>query len=291
AAEGPSLSMILTNGLRTGQTSSNGENQPGCRLYPKVEDVVNRYKKFIMKFISDFFLTLSFLSRLARPKCCNDDDMGRTLPWFSLVGLVLGLLVALPVFLGIAKDYPLVQAWIILSAGFYITRGLHWDGWADLWDAWASQAKDDRFWQIIKDSRIGAFGVMGLIIGMGGQLILLHEAARQHLWVIIVWAYILGRLGAVILAYSGKKHSRPGLARLFLTDADKKALSWNLFVMAGFGLLFIDIKIMVFSLLLLCLGIYTLYSLGRKKQGINGDFLGSAIIWGELSGLLAITLV
>ncbi|MCA1743505.1 MAG: adenosylcobinamide-GDP ribazoletransferase, partial [Desulfovibrionales bacterium] len=193
--------------------------------------------------------------------------------------------------LGIAEDYPLVQAWIILGAGFYVTRGLHWDGWADLWDAWASQARGDKFWQIIKDSRIGAFGVMGLIIGMSGQLILLHEAAVQDLWEIVVWAYITGRLGAVLLAYVGKKHSRPGLARLFLSGADKKALSWNLFVMAGFGLLFVNIKLMVFSLLLLSLGVYILYSLGRKNQGINGDFLGSAIIWGELSGLLAITLI
>lgn len=243
-----------------------------------------------VKFISDFFLTLSFLSRLTGPKCCNDEDMARTLSWFSLVGLVLGFIVVLPVLLGIPKNYPLVQAWIILGAGFYITRGLHWDGWADLWDAWASQASGDKFWDIIKDSRIGAFGVMSLIIGMSGQLILLHEAARQNLWATIVWAYIIGRLGAVFLAYVGKKHSRPGLAHLFLTGADKKALSRNLFVAAGFGLLFIDIEIIVFSLLLLCLGIYMLYSLGRKNQGINGDFLGSAIIWGELSGLLTVVL-
>ncbi len=244
-----------------------------------------------MKIISNFLLALSFLSRIIPARPADDRSLAGTLPWFCPVGLLLGLVMIIPGLLGIAGGYPFVQAWIIVGLGFFLTRGLHWDGWADVWDAWASQEEGDKFWAVVKDSHVGAFGVMGLILGMGGQFVLIGEVIREGQWAVIVWAVVLGRFGAVALAWQGKIYPRPGLGQAFLAGAGKKALTLNLVVLLIFVALFIPLYMAFVSLVLLIPGIMFLYKLGRKNNGINGDFLGCAIIWGEISALLAFILI
>ncbi len=207
-----------------------------------------------------------------------------------MAGLVLGMIIIVPALAGLAGGLPFVQALIVLGLGLFLTRGLHWDGWADLWDAWASRAEGDRFWEIIKDSHIGAFGVMGLIMGLGGQFVLLGEVIKAEQWALIVWSVTLGRFGAVALAYFGKSYPRPGLGKIFLDGAGRKTIFNNLCVLIIFAALFVPVFTVLISIVLLGLGILCLLNLGRKNKGINGDFLGAAIIWGEISGLLAFVL-
>ncbi len=235
-------------------------------------------------------LALSFLSRIVPARPADEESLAGSLPWFCPAGLVLGLIMVMPGVLGLADGYPFIQAWMVVSLGFFLTRGLHWDGWADVWDAWASQAEKDRFWDIVKDSHVGSFGVIGLILGLGGQLVLVGEAIKAGQWAVIVWAVVLGRFGAVALAWQGKGYPRPGLGSAFLDGAGCRALSYNLLVLLVFAALFIPVYTALISLVLLGLGVFFLYNLGRKNNGVNGDFLGSAIIWGELSGLLAFVL-
>jgi len=244
-----------------------------------------------LRTVSGLVLALSFLTRLVPAKPADRKSLAGSLSWFCPAGLILGLIMILPGVLGLARGYPFVQAWMVVGIGFYLTRGLHWDGWADVWDGWASQAKKDKFWVVVKDSNVGAFGVIGLILGLGGQLVLIGEAIRAAEWAIIVWAVILGRFGAVALAWCGRGYPRPGLGSAFLDGAGPVALLNNFLVLLVFAAFFIPVYQALISLVLLSLGVFFLFTLGRRNNGINGDFLGSAVIWGELSGLLAFALV
>lgn len=241
--------------------------------------------------LSNFILALSFLTRMVPARPADDRSIAGTLPWFCPVGLILGMVMIIPGLLGIAQGYPFVQAWIIVGLGFFLTRGLHWDGWADVWDAWGSQARGDRFWAVVKDSHAGAFGVAGLVLGLGGQILIMGEVIKQGQWEVIVWAVVLGRFGAAALAWHGRAYPRPGLGEAFLAGAGTKAVSFNLAVLMAFAVFFIPLYMTAISLVLLVSGILFLYRLGRKNNGINGDFLGSAIIWGEISALMAFILI
>jgi len=238
-----------------------------------------------------FLLTLSFLSRLGKAPVASPQDMSRCMIYFFPVSLILGLIITLPFYLGLGQGHPFVQAWIILCLNIYLTRALHWDGWADIWDGLGSNAQGEKFWTIVKDSHTGAFGVIGLILGLTGQLTLNYEIAAANKWPIIIWAIVLGRTAAVILAFSGRNLLRPGMGKYFLQGATPNVLILNLTLNLILGLSILNLEQVVFSFLVLGPGLLRLYRLASKQEGLNGDFLGAAIIWGEISGLFCVLLV
>ena len=239
-----------------------------------------------MKGVSRFLLALGFLTRLARARMAEETEFSLLWPYFPLVGLVLGGVLAVPFALGFLRGHAWVQAWVLVGGSLFLTRGLHWDGWADLWDGWGSGAKGERFWEVLKDSRIGAFGVMGLVMGLLGQMFLFRMALASEACKALVFAFILGRGSAVILACRTRGLARPGLGRTFIQGATITSVLVTFGQVLLAGVFLLPLPALTLSLAVAVLGLAGLMALARKKQGVNGDFLGAAIVWGEMAGLL-----
>jgi adenosylcobinamide-GDP ribazoletransferase len=113
-------------------------------------------------------------------------ELGRSVAFYPLVGLALGgVLYGLSIALRLVFPPPLTAA-LVLAAWVVLTRSLHLDGFMDACDGLFGGFTPERRLEIMRDSRVGAFGVAG------GVLILLAEyGAIQPL---------LGNLGALILA-------------------------------------------------------------------------------------------
>ncbi|MBU1003230.1 MAG: adenosylcobinamide-GDP ribazoletransferase [Proteobacteria bacterium] len=240
-----------------------------------------------MTIFTPFMAAMNFLTRLAPARIHDDSTIAASVKYFPLVGMVLGGLLTLPFFFGLLGGYPWIQAWLLAGASLWATRGLHWDGWADIFDAWGSGARGERFWEVLKDSRIGAFGVMALIMGLGGQILLLHEALAVRAYGAIAFAFVLGRGLCVGLAYCSRNLARgTGLGQLTLQGATLPSLiiALGLTLFAGLGLR--PLHTLAPALMLGLLGLVELHTLAKKSGGLNGDFLGAAIVWGELAALL-----
>ncbi len=244
-----------------------------------------------MRIWHEFILAAGFLTRLAPARMADADTLGRSLRWFPLVGLYLGFVATLPFILGLGEGRPWVQAWLWLGLTMVLTRGLHWDGWVDLCDAWGSGAREERFWEVLKDSRMGAFGGMGLFMGLTGYMILLPEVLAYGAWGVLIWAPVLGRTAAVVLAWRTRELGRPGLAGIFLAAATGRRLAWGVGTALVLGIALVPWKALLFSGLLGCAGLLFLVRLARLRGGVNGDFLGAGIVWGELSVFLGWILV
>ncbi len=245
-----------------------------------------------MRVVTPLVASLSFLSRIAPARVYEDAVLARTVKYFPLAGLVIGVLVTLPFYLGFLRGHPWLQAWTLLMLSLWITRGLHWDGWCDLFDAWGSGARGERFWEIVKDSRLGAFGAMALFMGLAGELVLLHGLLQDRAYEAVVWAFVLGRGTAGALACAGRSLARQGgLGRTFLPGATPWALVLVTAQVIGLGLLTRPVQLMAPALAVAFLGVVELWSLARRMGGLNGDFLGAAVIWGELAGLVGWTAV
>lgn len=240
-----------------------------------------------MMVLTPFMAATAFMTRLAPARIHSDEDMAAAVKYFPLVGVVLGGLVTLPFHLGLFATSPWIQAWMLAGFSLWATRGLHWDGWADIFDAWGSGERGERFWEILKDSRIGAFGVMALVMGLGGQILLLHEALAVKAYGAVAFSFVLGRALCVGLAYTGRKLARGGgLGRLTLAGATP----WALLVALGLVLVTAPAMRPVIGLapglMIGLLGLTELNALARRAGGLNGDFLGAMIVWGELSALM-----
>jgi adenosylcobinamide-GDP ribazoletransferase len=101
---------------------------------------------------------------LHAPKDWQAGDSGRAAGWYSFVGLCLGAVVAsVYFFLGLHVSRTVTAA-ISLLVWVILTGGLHLDGLADCLDGMFYAGSRERRLQIMKDSRVGAFGVVGLIL-------------------------------------------------------------------------------------------------------------------------------
>ncbi len=99
-------------------------------------------------------------------------ELGRATGFFPLVGLALGCLL-LGLDSGLRLLFPFeISAVLVLSAWLMFTRALHFDGFLDICDGLWGGFNPERRLEIMRDSRIGAFGVAG-----GGILLLLKYSA------------------------------------------------------------------------------------------------------------------
>lgn len=235
-----------------------------------------------MRVLYSLMAAMSFLTRLPVPGVSRV-DLAAVLPvsmrWFPVVGLLLGVVAAGVSSLVHSSLWGFVYVLVLL----WLTRGLHWDGFADLCDAVGSGTTGERFGTILKDSRLGAFGGMGLVAGMGGLTILAQNAPLLAL----VLAPMAGR--ALVMPLMVLNDSRPEstLCRLMQPGA---SIFWGcVHTVLVTGLLLAAFGITRTAILVGLLGgiVWWLTALARRTGGINGDYHGMAIILGEMAVLFA----
>jgi len=91
-------------------------------------------------------------------------DSGRAAVWYPFVGLVIGTLTWLIWKATMFFLPPLVAGVVTLVIWVVLTGGLHLDGLADCCDGLFASVSIERRLEIMKDPRMGAFGVIGLIL-------------------------------------------------------------------------------------------------------------------------------
>ncbi|MBU1249310.1 MAG: adenosylcobinamide-GDP ribazoletransferase [Proteobacteria bacterium] len=235
--------------------------------------------------------SLAFLTRLAPGATVEKEDLAGAMPWLPVVGAFLGLLCIGPFWLTLLGGHPMVQAWLCVLLSIYLTRALHLDGLSDICDGLATHLEAKRFWEITKDSRVGAFGVVGLVMALLGQVVLFGELFTAGEYTPAIWVFMVGRLCAVLLGFAGKSLARPGLGKLFLAGATLPSALFALMVtlIAGFFLASL-VQLLVGFVVAVSFQV-PLYFLARKVNGLNGDFLGASITVGELGALLGLLMV
>lgn len=216
-------------------------------------------------------------------------DLAGSVPFFPLVGLFLGAGLALfrylvsDVFPPILGDALTIALWVAL------TRGLHLEGVADSSDALAHGIHRDRALEIMKDSRSGAFAIMGvalvLLLKWAGLMSLSPNLKITALIIMPVaarWAMVL------IMAISQPARSDGGLGRSFIVDigflealiAGISAFAFGILLMGAVGA-FIMAGAAVYAWLA------SLY-LKRRLGGVTGDVIGATGETTEVLTLLAL---
>lgn len=147
-------------GLSLGDLVVESSVQP---LYPGLKAM----RTLTMNFLDPLFLSLQWLTRLPVNRAVAL-PLARAVWAFPLVGLLLGILQAMVAMVALwAGLPPSVIAGLVLTTSAIITGALHEDGLADTADGlWGGQSRDRRL-DIMRDSRIGSYGVIALILSFG----------------------------------------------------------------------------------------------------------------------------
>ena len=234
---------------------------------------------FIRKEIQVFFTALMFYTRIPCPKWVNHDAeyLNKATRYFPLIGWIVGGACAI-VFYGaslyLSKEISLILSFV---SGILITGAFHEDGFADVCDGFGGGWTKERILDIMKDSRVGAYGVIGLISIFLFKFYLLLSIDSRLIPLVIFSAHAYSRFCAAsfILTHNYVRENEDSKAKPVA-----KSLSISNFIIA---LLFGITVLLVFkslTIFILLIPVYTIkLLLGRyyKKWigGYTGDCLGA----------------
>lgn len=218
--------------------------------------------------------------------------------WLPAVGLFLiGPFVALAFALGHIAAGPFVAAVLSIGVSLLVTGCFHEDGLADTADALGGATSRDRIFEILKDSRIGAFGAAALVV-----VVLLRVALLARLDalapVAIVLAHGMSRLPPVWMmrflpyvtpadAARNKPVARAGAAQVVVATVTVLAALAGGTAAQVRGM---NARTMVVALAsAMLVAVLCAWRFKRRAGGITGDFLGATQQLADLAVLLALT--
>jgi len=220
-----------------------------------------------------FIHALQFLTRLPAPRFAefNPEDLSRSAVWFPVVGLIIGVFVALGTWTG-----GQASTWIGALSGLvvwvWITGGLHLDGLGDVADGLAASHRDPhRFLEVLRDPHVGAFGVMAIALQLIAKLVLLSELAMSQTLVALILIPAWARWGTQVWS----------LAVPPLASGSGERFSWQInrgaVIVQGIALAVLSVWLMP-ALLGALLVVPALAAYWRVRLGgITGDCLGASV--------------
>jgi adenosylcobinamide-GDP ribazoletransferase len=244
-----------------------------------------------MDWPRDLAGALRFFSRLPVPGGA-EADLAASLKLAPLAGALLGLAGWLVFVAALALRLPpLTAALLALGVGALLTGALHEDGLADIADGFGGGFSRERKLEIMKDSRIGAFGAIALVLSFGLRASALAALAETHagaLWVMAAAGAISRCACLAPLALlppargDGAGHAASGGA-----SALRPALAWALPLALLPALGPFTLATCLAALVLAASAVLGLCALARNQiGGQTGDVAGAAQQLAEIAVLL-----
>lgn len=225
-----------------------------------------------------FFAAIRFLTILPLPASWAGDEVAlkRSVPFFPVVGLLIGGVAAGTAYALTHVLPPLPAAVLITTVLAGVSGGLHLDGLADSADGLLSARPRQRVLEIMKDSHIGAMGVIALVLVLCLKISALGSLPGDALWRAALLMPVAGRC-ALVLAMAMVPYARPdgGLGRLFFERRPRVSAVWAIVVLAATGWLVAGYAgVAAAGASLVLVGLFTTYTYLRIG-GATGDTLGA----------------
>jgi adenosylcobinamide-GDP ribazoletransferase len=237
-----------------------------------------------------FISALRFLTVVPVPlrQQATKTQIGRSQAYFPLVGLLIGLLlVGLDYVFGLHLPVSLASGLLLVTL-VLITGANHLDGFIDTCDGLVGGKTPEQRREIMRDTRVGAFGVVGAVsllllkyVSIAG----LPDSSRMEALILMP---VLGRW-AVVCCIFAFPYARPeGLGRAFKDEASWLTVGVASVVALAVAVGFLHLQgLAVMSgvgLVTLALGVL----LKQKFGGLTGDTYGAVIEVGEVVSLILV---
>jgi adenosylcobinamide-GDP ribazoletransferase len=233
---------------------------------------------------------LRFLTRIPVPGPeTRAEDLAPAVGWFPLIGALVGFATA-GVFVLAARVFTApVAAVLAVGFGLLLTGGFHEDGFTDATDGLGGGHTKERVLEIMKDSRIGAFGAMGLWCLLMLRWAALCQLGSRALWALplaMVWgrwsiAWTLRALPSISQGLAKEVHRNLGMVPFV------SATGWLLLANGAAWALGVPRLWLPAAFSGIAAMLWVLY-LRRRLGGQSGDLLGAGNQLVEAAALLAL---
>lgn len=168
---------------------------------------MNRLTAPVLHELRLFFIALQFFTRCPTPRWVGFEPawLQQCARYFPAVGLVVGAFSAAVLGLAMWLWPTTVAVGLGMAASIWLTGGFHEDGWADTCDGLGGAVSRERALVIMKDSRIGSYGALGLILLLGLKaacLVALADDSAAAAMLALLWAHCASRAAPVWLLHT-----------------------------------------------------------------------------------------
>lgn len=160
----------------------------------------------IKKQLHYFLTAVLFFTRIPCPKWVNHSPeiLNKSSRYFSLVGILVGSIAAVA-FYAFSFIFPADVAILIsMISSIWITGAFHEDGFADVCDGFGGGWTKEKILTIMKDSRLGTFGVSGLIFILALKFLTLYHLQNlsADIILILISGHSISRFIATVLLFT-----------------------------------------------------------------------------------------
>lgn len=260
-----------------------------------------------MSALADIHAAFALLTIVPGAHKRRDAGTGPSLvAWFPFVGLLIGVALVLVLRLfdlgsGAFSDGRWVQraAWVlasgVVSLTAVFTRLLHWDGFADVADAWWGGYTLERRHEIMSDSSVGAFAAVAVALAACVQVaaiaVLLGNPGLRYA---LLATPVFGRTAIVFAAWLGRPVRESGLGASVMGRPSRGALmtaSATVLVSTTIVTVMHGLPGLTWCVLGVLVAGAVPHVIAGRFDGVTGDVMGASVVWTETLVLLGAALV
>lgn len=225
-----------------------------------------------------FLAAVRFLTIVPLPASGDNDEshLIRSVPYFPLVGLLIGLCVA-TVDLALTHFLPplLAGAFVVIVL-IVVSGGLHIDGLADTADGFFSSRPREQVLEIMRDSRTGPMGVTALVCVITVKIVAVGSIPVEGRWSGILMMPLAGRCALVImLTLLPYAREEGGLATIFQRNRSLLHAVWAVGVLVLVGWLSAGTEGLMMAAVSIAGTLFLSFLMYARIGGLTGDTLGA----------------
>ena len=242
-------------------------------------------------YLHAFAMCQSMFCAIPAPQVWDEKAKDKMLLFLPVVGLEIGLIWAGLAWLCRLLNLPTMITALVLSAYPYIVTGfLHLDGYMDVTDAVKSWRDLERRREILKDSHVGSFAVIGIVLLVVAQFAVFASAPADANYLVLIFIPAVSRCCSALAVTGLKPMSTSQYADQRKPKSHMIVLSIMLCVFLAAGFLLCGKHGFA---LVGCLAGYglALRRAYKSLEGMNGDISGYALTLGELAAAAVLALL
>ena len=204
----------------------------------------------------------------------KEKDLSDSIAYFPLIGAFIGLILYVVVMI-FSYGPDSVLAAVLIISHIFITGALHLDGFSDTCDGLFSGQPKDRILEIMRDSRVGAMGVAGVVSLLILKYSLFVSISHEMLGKSLILTFAFSRWAQVLACYLSKYARAEGKGKSFIGNVDQKyVIRGAVFTLVLFLFLAGLKGLMVFFISIIPVIVFINY-IKSKLNGMTGDTVGA----------------